>query len=437
MNRIEMYSSSPDLRLGLHRVLAVAHALTQPLPATLSSAWWMELDSAEREQARRHTLSLESLATVYGRERTRGMVDHARAAFGLSPLSPEAVHAAFRSAIISGRAHRAHMGRDVYGSSNKDLWDLVCADFGDAVAAAFGPTLGAAAMPEAGACADPSAIALLHTLTEFDTSPAGRGHTACVEWLTRLIVDLGFTVRELGADLGRPLLVAHRPARGLEGHVCLYGHYDVTPFGPAAKWTHPPRQLTVADGRLFARGVADNKGPLACRLAALTRLPETPELTWFIQGEEETGSVVAHALLPDLMRTLRPTLWLDETGYHDHEDGTLRLLGRRMGEGDASLPPDPPLTLLLRALWGLASRWGVAARHELRGLNKSVVEGGCPFNHSLPLGARYLAIGVNDSVARIHGLNESLPEWTFGMHVDELDVVFRWVDHLERSASCS
>jgi hypothetical protein len=96
------------------------------------------------------------------------------------------------------------------------------------------------------------------------------------------------------------------------------------------------------------------------------------------------------------MRDLRPTLWLDETGYHDHEDGTLRLLGRTIGEDDASLPPDAALDDLLRALRGLASRWGVAARHERRGLNKNVVEGGCPFNHALP-GARYLAVGVNDS----------------------------------------
>jgi hypothetical protein len=84
------------------------------------------------------------------------------------------------------------------------------------------------------------------------------------------------------------------------------------------------------------------------------------------------------------MRDLRPTLWLDETGYHDHEDGTLRLLGRTIGEVDASLPPDAALSDLLRALCGLASRWGVAARHECRGLNKNVVEGGCPFNHACP-----------------------------------------------------
>ena len=220
----------------------------------------------------------------------------------------------------------------------------------------------------------------------------------------------------------------------MDGHLVLYGHYDVTPFGREQKWTHPPRTLTVEGGRLFARGVGDNKGPLACRLAALSAIDSTPALTWLIQGEEETGSVVAHALLPVVMENLRPTLWLDETGYHDHEDGTLRLLGRSVGPHETSHPPDAALTNLLRALRALASRWGISARHECRGLNKTFVEGGCPFNHSLPEGARYLAIGVNDSQARIHGLNESLPGWTFPLHAAELDVIFHWVDRTARRA---
>jgi hypothetical protein len=206
----------------------------------------------------------------------------------------------------------------------------------------------------------------------------------------------------------------------------MYGHYDVTSFGHEERWTHPPRQLTVAGGRLFARGVADNKGPLACRLAALETLEHTPALTWIIQGEEETGSAVAKALLPNEIRDLQPSLWLDETGYHDHEDRTLRLLGRLIGANDASLPADVELNVLMSALRGVASRWGVASRHECRGLNKTVVEGGCPFNHALPSGARYLAVGVNDSSARIHGLNESIPGWTFPLHEAHLDVIFHW-----------
>jgi hypothetical protein len=435
VNRIQMYASSTHLKHGLHRALAVAHALTSPVEPGESVAWWSVLDAEEQERGRNHALPLDALAAIYARDTVRAVLDAGRAVVGLAVLDHQAVQAAFRVAIISGKAHRAHMGRDVYGSSNKGLWDLVCGDFGRAVTDRFGSTLGDD--PVAGHESTPSDEALdaLRALTAFDTSPNGAGHDACVEWLASQLTAIGFSVEALGHDRGRPIVIARREARGIDGHVVLYGHYDVTPFGREQKWTHPPRELTVSDGRLFARGVADNKGPLACRLAALAALESSPALTWLIQGEEETGSAVAHALLPDVMRDLRPTLWLDETGYHDHEDGTLRLLGRMMGRGDASLPPDPALTDLLRALRGLASRWGVAARHERRGLNKSVVEGGCPFNHALPEGARYLAVGVNDSGARIHGLDESLPGWTFPLHAAELDVIFRWAGRAAGSVS--
>ncbi len=429
MNRIEMYASSSHLKLGLHRVLAVAHALTSPVVPGVHRRWWSLLESEEQERAREHRLPLDALADIYRRPAILAILDAARAALGLMALDSAAVSKAFRVAIISGRAHRAHMGRDVYGSSNKGLWDLLCGDFAAAVAKRFGCALGDAFVPYSESRPADAAISALQVLTAFDTSPDGSGHANCVAWIAGHLTAMGFAVEILGHTLGQPLIVARREARGLDGHVVLYGHYDVTPFGREQRWTHPPRELTVEDGRLFARGVADNKGPLACRLAAVAELDAAPALTWLIQGEEETGSPVAHALLPAVMADLHPTLWLDETGYHDHEGGTLRLLGRAIGAVDRSAPPDPALASLLAALGGLASRWGLASRHECRGLNKSVVEGGCPFNHALPEGGRYLAVGVNDSGARIHGLNESLPGWTFPLHVAELDVIFHWADH--------
>lgn len=428
MNRIEMYTSSSDLKIGLHRVLAMAHALAEPLEEGTQRAWWTHLAEADQAAARAHTLSLDALAQVYAGAETQRLIDEARAALALQPVDHGLVQAAFRTAVISGKAHRAHLGRDVYGSSNKGLWDLVCADFGRACALRFGQQPGGGPVSPEERRAPSGALERLRELSAFDTSPGGPDHGRCVEWLRQQLLAAGFTVDVVEAGLGPPLVVAHRSAQKRTGHVVMYGHYDVTPFGLEEKWAHPPRSLTQSDGRLFARGVADNKGPLACRLAALSEMDATPELTWLIQGEEETGSTVAHALLPDIMGDLsQATVWLDETGYHDHEDGTLRLLGRTIGPHDTSLPPDPALNTLLRALGALASRWGVAARYECRGLNKSVIEGGCPFNGALPAGARYLALGVNDSAARIHGLNESLPEWTFSLHAAEFDVVFQWV----------
>lgn len=421
-----MYASSGHLKTGLHRVLAVAHALTATTAPGVNVAWWSTLAEVDREPARQHALGLEALAREYADRGARTMLDEARARLDLPAVDHAAVQAAFRAAIINGRAHSAHGGRDVYGSSNKGLWDLVCADFGRATARQFGGALGDDPVVSADAGPSLATLDALRTLIAFDTSPDGQDHDACVGWLGQALSALGFSLRVLGADLGRPVIVAHRASRGLAGHVVLYGHYDTTPVGPVQRWKHAPTDLTLADGRLHARGVADNKGPLAGRLVALADLDASPALTWLIQGEEETGSPVAHAIFPEVMRGLAPTVWLDETGYHDHADGTLRLLARTLGADDASDPPDADLDDLLRGLRGLASRWSVASRIEHRGLNKSLVEGGCPFNRSLPLGARYLAIGVNDSVAHIHGLNESLPAWTFPLHAAELDVVFRW-----------
>lgn len=435
MNHIQMYASSMHLKHGLQRVLAVSHSLATPLDAGVTTGWWLALEESARPAAQAHQLSLDQLAAAFTLTSVQGMCDAARDKVGLKPLDHPAVQTAFRAAILSGRAHRAHSGRDVYGSSNKGLWDLVCGDFGQAVADLYGPALGEEPVDRGQSRPSAGALDTLRALTEFDTSPNGPDHDTCVQWLSDQLEALGFSVEVLGWELGRPLIVAHREPRGLAGHVVLYGHYDVTPFGREQRWTHPPRLLTETDGRLFARGVADNKGPLACRLDALRGLDAAPEITWILQGEEETGSAVARQLLPAVMAALRPTLWMDETGYHDHEDGTLRLLGRLLGDEDDSLPPDSALDDLLRGLGGLASRWGVGARHEARGLNKSVVAGGCPFNRNLPPGARYLAMGVNDSAARIHGLNESLPAWTFPLHQAELDVIFRWVGRVASGAS--
>ncbi|MBI1188653.1 MAG: dipeptidase [Alphaproteobacteria bacterium] len=94
--------------------------------------------------------------------------------------------------------------------------------------------------------------------------------------------------------------------------ILVYGHYDVQPPDPAELWKSPPFEATVRDGRLYARGASDDKGPssiaietVAAFLATEGGLPVNVKI--LLEGEEEIGS----ATLGDILETNRRRLAAD------------------------------------------------------------------------------------------------------------------------------
>ncbi len=78
----------------------------------------------------------------------------------------------------------------------------------------------------------------------------------------------------------------------------IYGHYDVQPPDPLGEWTTPPFEPTVRDGRLYARGAADDKGQVFCLLKAIEAAGRPPvNFRFLIEGEEEYGSKILFDLL--------------------------------------------------------------------------------------------------------------------------------------------
>ena len=116
----------------------------------------------------------------------------------------------------------------------------------------------------------------------------------CAELTATLLQQAGAAAVEIIDDVPgcKPAVVAHYPAPEGMPTVLLYAHHDVQPPGDPAGWSTPPFEPVERDGRLYARGSADDKAGIAAHLAALRAFGGTPPVgvTVFVEGEEEIGS---------------------------------------------------------------------------------------------------------------------------------------------------
>jgi acetylornithine deacetylase/succinyl-diaminopimelate desuccinylase-like protein len=117
----------------------------------------------------------------------------------------------------------------------------------------------------------------------------------------------GFEVLQVTAPGGLPSVIARKPAPPGAPTVLLYAHHDVQPTGDRAHWSSEPFEPTERDGRLFARGAADDKAGIAAHLAAVRALGDqlAVGVTVFVEGEEEIGSPTLTQLLSEHQETLR------------------------------------------------------------------------------------------------------------------------------------
>ena len=140
------------------------------------------------------------------------------------------------------------------------------------------------------------------SIPSISTLPA---HTAdcrrAADWLQDRFRSLGCPVVQLLEGPGHPVVWAEGPVAPGRPTLLIYGHYDVQPPDPLDEWNSPPFEPAVRDGKLFARGAADDKGQVYCLLKAWEAVlgGGTPPINvrFLVEGEEECGGDVIADLL--------------------------------------------------------------------------------------------------------------------------------------------
>jgi acetylornithine deacetylase/succinyl-diaminopimelate desuccinylase-like protein len=132
---------------------------------------------------------------------------------------------------------------------------------------------------------------------------------ASAEHLAAHLANLGADRAEVWTTAGHPAVFAEWARSAGAPTLLVYGHHDVQPVDPLAEWISPPFEPSVRAGRLWGRGVVDDKGQVYIHAKAIESFIRTVgslpiNLKMIVEGEEEIGSQNLDGLLRDRARDL-------------------------------------------------------------------------------------------------------------------------------------
>jgi acetylornithine deacetylase/succinyl-diaminopimelate desuccinylase-like protein len=213
------------------------------------------------------------------------------------------------------------------------------------------------------------------------------GLQECAALVAEMLRQRGFEVDVFATD-GAPVVFAERKGRS-EKTLLFYNHYDVQPAEPLELWDNPPFAPILKDGKLFARGVSDDKGHFVSRLFALDALlaaeGELPcTVKFVVEGEEETSSAHLRQFIEARTERLAADGCIWEFGGVDANDRPMQYLGLRgicyvqlsvqtanqdvhSGLGGSIFP-----NAAWRLVWALASLKGADERVRIPGFYDAV-----------------------------------------------------------------
>jgi acetylornithine deacetylase/succinyl-diaminopimelate desuccinylase-like protein len=118
---------------------------------------------------------------------------------------------------------------------------------------------------------------------------------ACAEQVKQRLIEAGADEVQICTTAGHPIVYGEKIIDPTLPTVLVYGHYDVQPADPINLWDSPPFEPVIKDGKIYARGSADDKGQFYMHVKAFETMMATNSVCcnvkFMIEGEEEVGSV--------------------------------------------------------------------------------------------------------------------------------------------------
>ncbi len=116
----------------------------------------------------------------------------------------------------------------------------------------------------------------------------------CAEAVKKSLLAAGADKAEILQTDGFPVVFGEKIIDKNKPTVLVYGHYDVQPAEPLELWHSNPFEPVIKDGKVYARGSADDKGQFYMHVKAFETMVKTGTMTtnikFLIEGEEEVGS---------------------------------------------------------------------------------------------------------------------------------------------------
>ena len=154
-------------------------------------------------------------------------------------------------------------------------------------------------------------------IPSISTDPAYEADIArAAEWVLADLQRLGFDSCEIIPTEGHPVVYGEWLKAGADKPtVVIYAHYDVQPVDPLDLWESLPFEPEIREGKLYARGVADDKAGVWGNLAVFDAILEATgalpiNIKVLFEGEEESGSPNMAPFVRDNLERLQADLFI-------------------------------------------------------------------------------------------------------------------------------